>query len=105
MVSGCGCSENAAVGTKLWSAAGREALEAAAAAAAAGCKAMSCGAAAEAAAAFGNPWYGCCTANGTATNFWKGSAHGSVTQVPFGWWCIWVRGANRPALGHKTLDP
>lgn len=90
MVSGCGCSENAAAGTKLWSAVGDKALDAAAA----GCKAMSCGAAAEAvaaaaaAAALGSAWYGCWTGNGTATNFWKGSAHGSVTHAPFGWWCI-----------------
>lgn len=99
MVSGCGCSENVAAGTKLCSAAGRDALEAAAAAAAAapcaaaGCRAISCGAAeavaaAAAAAAFGSAWYGCWTGNGTATSFWKGSAHGSVTQAPFGWWCI-----------------
>lgn len=98
MVSGCGCSENVAAGTKLWRAAGRDALEAAAA----GCRAMSWGAAAEAeaaaaaaAAAFGSAWYGCWTGNGTATSFWKGSAHGSVTQAPFGWWCISPAGVAR----------
>lgn len=35
-------------------------------------------------------WYGCCIGNGSATSFWNGRPHGSVTQAPFGWCITWL---------------